>query len=208
MPFDPHLIHPEQPPLTGSGDLQLPDDLAELAAQLGDDARHLAATYPAPVSGVQRACDFATPPSPPATSHIARSSRYLPRALTAAAILSAVAASATVWFPRATPSRDITTRSVSEEPILTRRVSEDPSASEESRIVEPTRAPLPPVASRLTSDTPSRSNIVSLDADSSISNQQSPISNPTMFLHEYSGPELEGLYDLIGDEEEENKVSI
>ena len=47
MPFKPHLIHPEEPPLTPDGELELPADLAALAEQLGDDARHLAARYPA-----------------------------------------------------------------------------------------------------------------------------------------------------------------
>lgn len=47
MPFEPQLIHPEDPPLTPDGELQLPGDLAALAEQLGDDSRHLAARYPA-----------------------------------------------------------------------------------------------------------------------------------------------------------------
>jgi hypothetical protein len=47
MPFKPHLIHPEDPPLSPEGELQLPAELAALAEQLGDDARHLAARYPA-----------------------------------------------------------------------------------------------------------------------------------------------------------------
>jgi hypothetical protein len=46
MPFDPKLIHPDDAPLSATGDLQLPDDLAALAEQLGDDAKHLAAQYP------------------------------------------------------------------------------------------------------------------------------------------------------------------
>jgi len=47
MPFDPKLIHAEEPPLTAGGDLDLPADLAALAQQLGDDAAHLSARYPA-----------------------------------------------------------------------------------------------------------------------------------------------------------------
>jgi hypothetical protein len=47
MPFEPNLIHPDDPPLSPDGELQLPADLAALAEQLGDDARHLATRYPA-----------------------------------------------------------------------------------------------------------------------------------------------------------------
>jgi len=46
MPFDPKLIQPDEPPLTASGDLDLPDDLKTLAEQLGEDAAHLAHCYP------------------------------------------------------------------------------------------------------------------------------------------------------------------
>jgi hypothetical protein len=47
MPFDPRLIHPDEPPLRPDGELDLPADLAALAEQLGDDAAHLSACYPA-----------------------------------------------------------------------------------------------------------------------------------------------------------------
>ncbi len=47
MPFDPRLIHPDEPPLRSDGELDLPADLAALAEQLGDDAAHLSARYPA-----------------------------------------------------------------------------------------------------------------------------------------------------------------
>ncbi|HEX5105843.1 MAG TPA: hypothetical protein VFV87_18625, partial [Pirellulaceae bacterium] len=47
MPFDPKLIHPDQAPLFPDGEIDLPPDLAALGEQLRDDARHLAACYPA-----------------------------------------------------------------------------------------------------------------------------------------------------------------
>jgi hypothetical protein len=47
MRFDPKLIHPDEPPLDAGGELDLPADLTALGQQLGDDAAHLAATYPA-----------------------------------------------------------------------------------------------------------------------------------------------------------------
>lgn len=50
MPFDPKLIREED--ANFEGDLQLPDDLALMAQQLGDDATRLAACYPPPVPSV------------------------------------------------------------------------------------------------------------------------------------------------------------
>jgi hypothetical protein len=47
MPFDPKLIHADEPALAANGDLNLPPDLAALGDQLRDDASHLAACYPA-----------------------------------------------------------------------------------------------------------------------------------------------------------------
>jgi hypothetical protein len=47
MPFDPKLIHEDD--ANFEGDLQLPDDLALMGQQLGDDAARLAASYPPPV---------------------------------------------------------------------------------------------------------------------------------------------------------------
>src|SRR5262245_16586804 len=51
MRFDPKIIPGEEPPLKADGQLDLPDELAALAAQLGDDAAHLAACYPPPPTG-------------------------------------------------------------------------------------------------------------------------------------------------------------
>lgn len=53
MPFDPNIIREED--ASFEGDLKLPDDLALMAEQLGDDAVRLAATYPPPVSAVPAA---------------------------------------------------------------------------------------------------------------------------------------------------------
>ena len=50
MPFDPKLIREDN--ASFEGDLQLPDDLALMAQQLGDDAARLAATYPPPMPAV------------------------------------------------------------------------------------------------------------------------------------------------------------
>lgn len=47
MPFDPKLVHDDD--VNFEGDLQLPDELALMAEQLGDDAARLAASYPPPL---------------------------------------------------------------------------------------------------------------------------------------------------------------
>src|SRR5262249_5244777 len=46
MRFDPKVVRGDNAPLTPDGEIDLPAELAELAEQLGDDAAHLAATYP------------------------------------------------------------------------------------------------------------------------------------------------------------------
>ena len=46
MPFDPKLIHADEPPLAAGGDLDLPAELAALGEQLSADAARLAAVYP------------------------------------------------------------------------------------------------------------------------------------------------------------------
>ena len=50
MPFDPNIIREDD--ANFEGDLKLPDDLALMAEQLGDDAVRLAAAYPPPVPAV------------------------------------------------------------------------------------------------------------------------------------------------------------
>jgi hypothetical protein len=48
--FDPNYIPGEDAPLLDGGEIDLPDDLLELAAQLRDDAAYLAERYPADLS--------------------------------------------------------------------------------------------------------------------------------------------------------------
>lgn len=201
MPFDPKLVQQAEAPLTDAGDLQLPDDLLELAAQLGDDARHLAQVYPAhqPCEekiGLLSAVSLAEAGERGSrgaeeknSSHLTLTSGRLMRAVALVASLAAVAIGIAVWYPRDNAP----------EPIP-RNIAEAPPTANVAHT-----EPQPP---------------------STISNPQSPISNPLSpspplppppapappasretFLHEYSGPELEGLYDLIGDAEEDT-ISI
>ena len=48
MRFDPKLVPPAEAPLDAHGEIDLPDDLLELASQLREDATYLAAQFPAP----------------------------------------------------------------------------------------------------------------------------------------------------------------
>ena len=59
MQFDPKLIRDDD--ANFEGDLQLPDDLALMAQQLGDDAARLAATYPPPMPAVLASAGQVTP---------------------------------------------------------------------------------------------------------------------------------------------------
>ena len=212
-PFDPKVIGPEAPPLDAAGDLQLPDCLLELAAQLGDDAQHLAKLYPcghlnsghhAPRDESITAVGPSTRPtafplaereghnaaSPAAFhTHIRRTSRRLLRAVALVASLAAFAAGATLWYPRS--ENDPQPRNLASSP--------ERSTTEVLHITNTADA---------TANEPASPN-----QQSAISNPQSPPpaapppASRETFLHEYSGPELEGIYDLIGDSEDD-KISI
>ena len=248
--FDPKLVEQAEAPLTESGELQLPDDLQELAAQLGDDAAHLAKLYPAHSSPLapreESVCadrlttrgnafplaeraghtydrvTFATVPvsvasadesqsnglltvtsqvkaseaaAPPAAfhTHLRRTSRRLLRAVALVASIAAVAVGAMLWYPHAETEHQ--PRNIASSPERsTTEVSH--SLNQQSAIRNPQSPPASP------------------NPQSPISNPQSPpASSPPppasreTFLHEYSGPELEGIYDLIGDSEDD-KISI
>jgi hypothetical protein len=77
MPFDPKLIREDD--ANFEGDLKLPDDLALMAEQLGDDANRLAALYPPPMPTVLAV-------SRPRTSVPSRRSSWLTRSLAGTAL--------------------------------------------------------------------------------------------------------------------------
>jgi hypothetical protein len=251
--FDPKLVEQAEAPLTDSGDLQLPDDLLELAAQLGDDAAHLAKLYPwghlpcghhaprdesiltdgsstrptafplaereghvypardrvtfataqgSPQASIDEnpsngflsatselgARDNAAPPAAFHT-HIRRTSRRLLRAVALVASIAAIAVGATLWYPR--EDNHSQPRNIAASP--------ERSTTEVTHVANNNEA--------------THRDPASLNQQSAISNQQSPPpaapppASRETFLHEYSGPELEGIYDLIGDSEDD-KISI
>ena len=71
MPFDPNIVREEDAGF--EGDLKLPDDLALMAEQLGDDATRLAATYPPPVPRSRTEHCSVPRPAPHRTSWLTRS---------------------------------------------------------------------------------------------------------------------------------------
>lgn len=77
MPFDPKLFRDDD--ANFEGDLKLPDDLALMAEQLGDDANRLAALYPPPLPAVLAV-------SRPKTATPSRRSSWLTRSLAGTAL--------------------------------------------------------------------------------------------------------------------------
>jgi len=189
MPFDPNIVRPriiqaDEPPLDEAGDLVLRDDLAELAAQLRDDAAHLASLYPAsrsrlPDGTLQEGPARQAEPTNNETAHIARSSRRLIRAIALVAALGGLIIGAGVWWPRGKNQAETPRREVAG---MNDVVADLPTA-------EPARGPIMPAKPPLLDTAP-------------------PLpASPALFLHDYSGPELEGLYDLL-EEPDDGTISI
>ena len=151
MPFDPRIIPADDAPLDDRGQLLLPDDLSELAAQLSDDAQHLALLYPAPVTAKIAVGNRA--------EKVLGATR---RIIFAALLLVAVAGGS--WLGM------------------------QPAQISPGRAVP---APHNLVAENVASETINES-VSSLDA------VEQPTS-PVFLLYEYSGPELEGVYDLLAE---------
>jgi hypothetical protein len=122
--FDPHYIPGEDAPLTASGEIDLPDDLLELASQLRDDAAYLADKYPA--VGVQAlACEPKKEDS--LKAGLQRRVRWLAAiGCIAAALLIAVGVSY-LTDPRA-PDNVAATPTVSVAPVATADIIIDPPA--------------------------------------------------------------------------------
>jgi hypothetical protein len=184
MPFDPHLIRPDDAPLDESGQLVLPDDLAELAAQLEDDSSRLAACYP-PASprrgGPAPPASMAIEPLPVAVlpTRIGRSPQTA--AFITACVVAILTGSLLLWQLGGNGGHGPPELPLAE-------------VDHEGR-----EGPTHPVAAALPADA----------AEEPLRNPWSPSfnSSPAYYLHEYSGPELEGLYDLLG-ESQDGKISI
>lgn len=221
MPFDPKLVQQAEAPLDAAGELQLPEDLLELAAQLGDDAQYLAKLYPAhdrvtiaTAQGSSHASDeesqsiglLSAVPVAKAdgegapeqasvgageknTVHIRRTSRRLFRAVALVASLAAFAAGATLWYPRG--ENDPQPRNLAATPE--RATTEVTHLTSNNDATDNTLEPISLPPARLPASSPAPA-------------PPAPATRDT-FLHEYSGPELEGIYDLIGDAEDD-KISI
>jgi hypothetical protein len=167
MPFDPKLIHPDEPPLSRAGELDLPDDLGALAEQLADDARHLASCYPADAAFRSGSfCLQAEGVSPLWKSPRASSRRSLAAIVLASSVTLASVASIGLAIAFAlSVFQDNTSRP----------------------------APNSLVQSPTTANAPVAANIEPIAAPAVASPGPSPT---TLSLGELSGPELEALLDL------------
>ncbi len=195
MRFDPKLISPEPPPLDEAGELLLPDDLAELAAQLGDDAQHLAALYapgmeasgmesepPQHFSSAKVAVEFNAAVSETEIAHLRRTSRWLWRASALVAAVAGLFVITAWWWPTAENSTHLVENVASERAAANATSEVVNLESSEAEPLLPVKTTVPPAAPPAPAE-------------------------PGLFLHDYSGPELEGLYDLIG-EQEDGTISI
>lgn len=181
MPFDPKLIQPEDAPLDAIGELDLPDDLLELAAQLSDDANYLAERYPAERSKLPPSEPLAPLPSSARNSR----ARYWWVAGAAAAIFAMLAS---------------TYRPANFAPQATRTVSDAGSLSASETATHNATASPPGSTVAATEPTPTPSS------ESRI--QRLPWA-PESVVPTVSGPELEGLLDLWqNDGQELEPISI
>jgi hypothetical protein len=185
--FDPHYIPGEDAPLTASGEIDLPDDLVELAAQLGDDAAFLAQKYPADITA-RRASEgeFVDAERSSGIDRIlphnaARRSRFGLKALASIGTLAAALAITVAVSPMFLHQAP-----VSDEPVAANPAVVSTPVSESDIIIDPPATPGGPRIGRLR-------NWV-----------------PTPALGEVTGPELEGLLDLWQNDEHpaETRISI
>jgi hypothetical protein len=140
--FDPQYIPGEDAPVTASGEIDLPDDLLELGAQLRDDAAYLAERYPA--AGVQAlACETKQKRSLKAGLQRLAALGYV-----AAALLIAVAVSPMFWSESQPPDNVpvAASPSVTSVPVAAADIISDPPAvSGGSRTVRLPWAPRPAI---------------------------------------------------------------
>jgi hypothetical protein len=159
MSFEARYIPADEAPLDAQGEIVLPDDLAELAAQLSDDASYLATCYPAP--GMNPSASSNAQPTK-------RSRWWLPAV--ASVVLAMVGWGSWQYFQQSVENNHGTE-------VVAAAYDSDSSA------------------------VPFR-----FDVSANSVSTNSPYSNdwvtesdlpPQFILYEYSGPELEGLYDLL-----------
>lgn len=174
MRFDPKLIQPEAAPLDDQGEIELPDDLGELAAQLRDDALFLSARYPAraPLASMEATVVEAVEVEAPVLAEsfvtsVAKvpssSRRPLIIAVTAASALGLLVVAGLYRPANLHPHASESHSSVKH--VLAQEVA---PATETSRLVQPRDVAPTPSSTRPT----------------------------TLLLNGVSGPEMEGLLDL------------
>lgn len=199
MRFEPKIVRPSDPPELPAADrltdeefeARLPGELEFLAAQLRDDAAHLASVYPAGDTAGNTLSRRAEIPEAPITPP-----RRLPRrtvlAWSAAGTLaSVVLALSAVSLPWVVPLRE------THSPDLANFKSPD---SARATPVEHREPALSRLVQSVVDKTDSRRHDVA---------GPSPAAAPALFLQNVSGPELEGLFDLWEEDSvEQSRISI
>lgn len=201
MRFEANLIHPDDPPLRADGELDLPDDLAQLGDCLRDEALQLADRYPADRFG-ESIRPVAAEPAADANQQVelanGRASRETAATRTdsrgrvivagtfTTALIVAVVSSVAVWR------------------LSSRTQPMDAEAVSGSRIVsEEPAAEVPSTELSRTDGEPSR-DANSFDVPHATVEQPAAV-----FFLEATGPELEGLLDLWEQQSpERTKISI
>lgn len=183
MPFEPRIAgqpdderRSDEPAWDDAAELELPDDLTVLAEQLRDDAMYLAKCHPADATPDER--EAAMRESAPAKPQAARG-WWLRRAAAAAAILI-VASSGWLLWKNIKPDN-------TQPPTI---------ANNDTHITTPPPiAAAPPLIARENIDEDTNNNTA----------DELPTAGPRLipaaFLREVSGPELDGMLDLIGQDE-------
>jgi hypothetical protein len=177
--FDPKLIKPDDAPLDDAGDIELPDDLAELGVQLRDDAQFLSERYPATDFDVGRVSQPVAPATVGQVSLPVAARRRFWISVGAAAAVIVLALLATNR-PTSAPPVDVADHSLD-------KVSVAPEAT------------AAPVLSDTAGNESAEAATLSVP----------PVASPAVFLNGVSGPELEGLMDLWhNDGEQDLRIEI
>lgn len=187
MRFEPKIIRPSEPPELAAADgltddqfeARLPGELEFLAAQLRDDAAHLASVYPA-------RCENELPTSVEAPARPSRR-RTLLAWSTVGMLASVILALAIVTLPWVLPIREAHTPNLVDSKIS----GATDNTAHEIR---------DPDLGRLVQAVVDKSDVRDL---------ANPAATPAVFLQNVSGPELEGLFDLWEEDPgEQSRISI
>lgn len=190
MRFEPKIIRPSEPPELAAAEhltdeefeSRLPGELEFLAAQLRDDAAHLASVYPAGSEADESVGISAAP-----VESVRPSRRRTWLAWSAAGSLASVVLVAAVALPWVLPKGE----------------------GRSPNLVD-SKVPASPAVAPVDHREPDLGRLVQAVVDKTdVRDPASSSATPAMFLQNVSGPELEGLFDLWEeDPAEQGRISI